>query len=41
MGKYLITMKNAGEHIQGSPFLCRVYGQSIIHYLARLNDLSL
>ncbi|CAF1105616.1 unnamed protein product [Adineta steineri] len=24
-GKYLITMKNAGKHIPGSPFLCHVY----------------
>jgi len=26
IGKYLITIKNAGKHIQGSPFVCRVYG---------------
>ncbi|CAF4749293.1 unnamed protein product, partial [Rotaria sp. Silwood1] len=24
-GKYLITVKNNGKHIQGSPFICRVY----------------
>lgn len=24
-GKYLITLKNNGKHIQGSPFTCRVY----------------
>ncbi|CAF1102330.1 unnamed protein product [Adineta ricciae] len=27
-GKYLIAMKTAGNHIQGSPFLCRVYDKA-------------
>ncbi|UJR38465.1 hypothetical protein I4U23_031133 [Adineta vaga] len=26
-GKYLITIKNGGKHIQGSPFICRVYNK--------------
>ncbi|CAM4775136.1 unnamed protein product [Rotaria magnacalcarata] len=25
IGKYLITVRNSGKHIQGSPFVCRVY----------------
>jgi hypothetical protein len=24
-GRYIITIKNGGKHIQGSPFICRVY----------------
>ncbi|CAF1583738.1 unnamed protein product [Adineta ricciae] len=26
-GKYFITIKNGGKHIQGSPFMCRVYSK--------------
>ncbi|CAF4308983.1 unnamed protein product [Rotaria sp. Silwood2] len=26
-GKYIITIKNGGKHIQGSPFICRVYNK--------------
>jgi hypothetical protein len=28
-GKYIITIKNGGKHIQGSPFICRVYSKFI------------
>jgi hypothetical protein len=28
-GKYIITIKNGGKHIQGSPFICRVYSSLI------------
>ena len=31
-GKYFISIKNAGKHIQGSPFTCRVYGLYLVEF---------
>ncbi|UJR07696.1 hypothetical protein I4U23_011981 [Adineta vaga] len=38
-GKYLIAMKTAGRHIQGSPFLCRVYDKINDHRVNNYNTL--
>lgn len=38
-GRYIITIKNGGQHIQGSPFICRVFSKLICeddHFSLRL-----